>query len=49
MRPVILASTSPYSVEALTPVSLCRFDRNGLWNLYRNHPDLGYDITWITA
>lgn len=44
-----LAETSPYGVEALTDVSLCRFDRNGLWDLYRNHPGLGYDITWIAA
>ncbi|MEP7156297.1 MAG: Crp/Fnr family transcriptional regulator [Betaproteobacteria bacterium] len=44
-----MAETSPDGVEAITAVSLCRFDRNGLWDLYRNHPGLGYDITWITA
>lgn len=44
-----IAETSPYGIEAMTPVLLCRFDRNGLWELYRNHPGLGYDVTWITA
>ena len=44
-----LQDVSSHGVEALTAVSLCRFARNGLWELYRNHPGLGYDITWIAA
>ena len=44
-----MADISPHGVEAVTEVSLCRFNRNGLWELYRNHPGLGYDITWIAA
>ncbi|MEO8384188.1 MAG: Crp/Fnr family transcriptional regulator [Betaproteobacteria bacterium] len=44
-----LADVSPHGVAAITTVSLCRFDRSGLWELYRNHPGLGYDVTWIAA
>lgn len=44
-----LADVSPHGVAALTAVLLCRFDRSGLWELYRNHPGLGYDVTWIAA
>ncbi len=44
-----MADVSPHGVEAITAVALCRFQRNGLWDLYKNHPALGYDLTWITA
>lgn len=38
-----------HSVEALSPVVLCVFQRAGLPDLYRNHPGLGFDITWLAA
>lgn len=38
-----------HSVEALSPMLLCVFERDGLGELYRNHPGLAYDITWIAA
>ncbi len=38
-----------HSIEALSPVTLCVFKRSGLEQLYRQHPDLAYDITWIAA
>jgi CRP-like cAMP-binding protein len=38
-----------HSVEALTPMLLCVFERDQLKELYRNHPGLAYDITWIAA
>lgn len=44
-----LTGESPYGVEALTPVTLCVFQRDRLWDLYRQHPSLGYDITWLAA
>lgn len=44
-----LTDVSPHGVEAITPVLLCRFHRNGLWDVFRNHPGLGYDVTWIAA
>jgi CRP-like cAMP-binding protein len=38
-----------HSVEALSPMLLCVFDRDDLHELYRNHPGLAYDITWIAS
>ena len=38
-----------HSVEALSPMLLCVFERENLMGLYRNHPGLAYDITWIAS
>lgn len=38
-----------HSVEALSPLVLCVFQRNRLSELFRNHPGLGFDITWLAA
>ena len=38
-----------HSVEALSPMLLCVFERETLHELYRNHPGLAYDITWIAS
>ncbi|MBB3314320.1 MULTISPECIES: Crp/Fnr family transcriptional regulator [unclassified Rhizobium] len=38
-----------HSVEALSPVSLCVFERDKLMALYNKHPSLAFDITWIAA
>ena len=38
-----------HSVEALSPMLLCVFEREQLHTLYRNHPGLAYDITWIAS
>ena len=38
-----------HSVEALSPVVLCVFQRTGLPDIYRNHPGLAFDITWLAA
>ncbi len=38
-----------HSVEALSPMLLCVFERENLHELYRNHPGLAYDITWIAS
>jgi CRP-like cAMP-binding protein len=38
-----------HSVEATTRMTLCVFDRNELWNFFRNHPERAYDITWLAA
>lgn len=38
-----------HSVEALTGVTLCMFERSRLETLYRSHPSLAYDVTWIAA
>lgn len=38
-----------HSVEALTPLVLCVFQRDRLNELFGKHPGLSYDITWIAA
>jgi CRP-like cAMP-binding protein len=38
-----------HSVEALSPIVLCVFQRDNLPELFRNHPGLGFDITWLAA
>lgn len=38
-----------HSVEALSPVTLCVFQRDRLDALFTNHPGLGFDVTWMAA
>ena len=38
-----------HSVEALSPMLLCVFEREQVHTLYQNHPGLAYDITWIAS
>lgn len=44
-----MADVSVHGVETLTDATLCVFPGGRLWDLYRNHPSLGYDITWLSA
>ena len=38
-----------HSVQALTDMVLCVFERGRMWELYAKHPSLAYDITWLAA
>jgi CRP-like cAMP-binding protein len=38
-----------HSVEALSPVTLCVFERDKLMTLYNHHASLAFDLTWIAA
>jgi len=38
-----------HGIEAVTDISLCVFPSEGLWELFRRYPNLGYDITWLAA
>lgn len=38
-----------HSIEALSGMLLCVFEREQLQTLYRNYPGLAYDITWLAA
>jgi len=38
-----------HSVEALSPATLCVFQRSDLGELFRNHDGLAFDITWLAA
>ncbi len=44
-----LLSEMHHSVEALTPMLLCVFERDRLWELYQQQPGLAFDLTWIAA
>jgi CRP-like cAMP-binding protein len=44
-----LTGEMQHSVEALSPIFLCVFERDQLFELYRNYPSLAYDITWIAS
>jgi CRP-like cAMP-binding protein len=43
------ADGAMHGIEAVTDVSLCVFKREGLWDLFCDHPSLGYDVTWMSA
>ena len=38
-----------HGIETLTEVTLCFFERNKLWTLYKEYPRLAYDMTWLAA
>lgn len=38
-----------HSVEALTPVTLCVFERKRLFQLFEKHSGLAFDLTWLAA
>lgn len=38
-----------HSLEALTEMRVCVFDRERFWEVYENNPELGYELTWIAA
>lgn len=38
-----------HSVQALTDMLLCVFERKQLWELFTKHPSLAYDLTWLAA
>ncbi len=38
-----------HSVDALTPMRLCVFERSRLFTLFEKHPGIAYDITWLAS
>lgn len=44
-----LTGEMQHSIETLSPMTLCMFERNELMTLYRAHPALAYDITWLAS
>lgn len=38
-----------HTVTATTPMVLCTFDRTRLWDMFRDHAERAYDLTWIAA
>lgn len=44
-----MADASAHGVETLTESVFCVFRRDSLWELHRQSPSLGFNITWLTA
>lgn len=44
-----LMAEMQHSVEAMTPMTLCVFERSRLFSLFERHAGLGYDLTWLAA
>jgi CRP-like cAMP-binding protein len=44
-----VAGEMDHSIEALSPVVLCVFQRKDLPNLFKRQPGLAFDITWLAA
>jgi CRP-like cAMP-binding protein len=38
-----------HSVDALTPMRLCVFERSRMFSLFEKHPSIAYDITWLAS
>lgn len=44
-----LFDEAPHGLEALTELRLCVFSRARLFDVFRAHPAIGYDVTWLGA
>lgn len=44
-----LMSQMQHSVEALSTMLLCVFERERLWEIFRDYSHLAFDITWLAA
>ncbi len=44
-----MADAAAHGVVALTDAVFCVFERNALWELHRNSPSMGFNVTWLTA
>jgi CRP-like cAMP-binding protein len=38
-----------HSVTALTDTTLCVFQRDKVWSIFKDHPTLAFSMTWIAA
>jgi CRP-like cAMP-binding protein len=44
-----MGDAAAHGVVTLTAARFCVFDRDALWELHRNQPSMGFNITWLTA
>ncbi|WP_394787252.1 Crp/Fnr family transcriptional regulator [Rhodoferax sp.] len=44
-----MGDASAHGVITLTASKLCVFQRDSLWELHRQSPTMGFNITWLTA
>ena len=38
-----------HTVEALSQVTLCMFERARMWDIFKAHPGLSFDLTWLAS
>ena len=44
-----MGDSAAHGVVTLTKARFCVFDRDALWDLHRNQPTMGFNVTWLTA
>ena len=44
-----MGDAAAHGVTALTDAVFCVFQRDALWELHRQSPSMGFNITWLTA
>jgi CRP-like cAMP-binding protein len=44
-----MSDAAAHGVVTLTSARFCVFDRDALWELHRNQPSMGFNVTWLTA
>ncbi len=44
-----LFAEAAHGAEALTDVVLCAFARDRVWDIFRSHPQIAFDVTWLGA
>ena len=44
-----MGDAAAHGVETLTDALFCVFQRDALWELHRQQPSMGFNITWLTA
>jgi len=44
-----MADAAAHGVVMLTDARLCVFQRDALWELHKQQPSMGFNITWLTA
>jgi CRP-like cAMP-binding protein len=44
-----MSDAAAHGVDTLTDALFCVFQRDALWELHRQSPSMGFNITWLTA
>ena len=44
-----MGDAAAHGVDTLTDAHFCVFQRDALWELHRQQPSMGFNITWLTA
>jgi CRP-like cAMP-binding protein len=44
-----MGDAAAHGVDTLTDAVFCAFQRDALWELHRQQPSMGFNVTWLTA